>query len=144
MPAAACRIRSRLGRRGTPLLIIGTGQMAWGIGFMAAPNTNPVGLELLTDHAPLHCWAVLWMLFGAITAGSAFLKIGRDRWGFIAALVPPGVWAVAYLSSAAVGVYPRGLYVFIWYMTQHIGMTIWAASVPEYEAAPAPSRKRIE
>lgn len=131
MRAAFRGIRRRVGRRGTPLLILGVGKIAWGASFIVTPTPGQ-GLELLTDRAPLHCWAWLWIVAGVVTAGSAFLRLGRDWAGFAAATTPPLIWAVAYAEAAATGVYTRGVWIFIWYMTSHVGMIMWASSVPEH------------
>lgn len=88
MHAAARCARARLGRRGIALLILGVGLASWGLGYIAAPTTSTRGLELLLLVGPIHCWALLWVAAGAVTFSSAFLRIGRDRWGFVAACVP--------------------------------------------------------
>jgi hypothetical protein len=138
--AAARRLTRALGRRGVALLILGAGKVCFGIGVFAAPQPDPRGLSLLTDYAPLHCWAWVWVLCGAITFASAFLRIGRDRWGFVAALLPPALWGVAYAVGAANGEYVRGWYVFGWYATSHVGLIVWAAAVPEH-SVPHPRRR---
>ena len=142
MLAAARWLRLHLGRRGQILLILGIGKICWGIGFIVTPQQDPAGLELLTDRCSLASWAWLWIAAGAVTAGSAFLQIGRDRWGFLAALVPPSVWAIAYGYAVLTGDYARGGFVAVWYLTSHVGVICWAATVPEYSVPPAPRRAR--
>jgi hypothetical protein len=129
---AVRRLHKALGRRGTFLLILGVGKTCWGIGFIAVPQPHPQGLELLTDHAPLHCWAWLWILAGLITIFCAFLRVGRDGVGFAVALIPPAVWATAYLTAVIDGTFPRGGFVAIWYLASHVGVILWAATVPEH------------
>ncbi|MCF3101413.1 hypothetical protein IPZ58_07445 [Streptomyces roseoverticillatus] len=136
MGAAARRLRKQLGRRGTFLLIIGVGKVCWGAGFILTPQPTPQGLDLLTDLAPLHCWAWVWVLAGVITASSAFVKVGRDWAGFVAALVPPGLWTIAYTAAVVQGDFARGGFVALWYLTSHIGVILWASTVPEYELPP--------
>lgn len=142
MRAAARRLRARLGRRGQILLILGTGKICWGIGFIATPQQNTDGLDLLTDRCSLASWAWLWIIAGAVTAASAFLRIGRDGLGFLAAIIPPSVWATAYLSAVLTGEYERGGFVAAWYLTSHVGVIMWAATVPEYSVPPSPRRVR--
>ncbi|MFD3740450.1 hypothetical protein [Streptomyces sp. NPDC058629] len=142
MRQAARRLRKRLGRRGQFLLILGIGKVWWGIGFIITPQQDPAGLQLLTDRCSLATWAWLWITAGVITAGSAFLQIGRDRWGFFAAIVPPSVWALAYLSAALTGEYARGGTVALWYLTSHVGVIMWAATVPEHSVPPLPRQPR--
>jgi hypothetical protein len=77
---AARRCRKALGRRGTFLLILGTGKTCWGASFLVDPPSG-VGLELLTRWGSLQQWAWLWILAGLITTVSAFLRVGRDGWG---------------------------------------------------------------
>jgi hypothetical protein len=135
----ACRaarwLSGHLGRRGKFLLIIGVGKTCWGVSFLVAPP-SPVGLELLTSVCSLRHWAWLWITAGLITGFSAFLRIGRDRWGFYAALAPPSVWALAYMAAVVSGNYSRGAYVAIWYLTSHVGVILWASTVPEHSVPP--------
>jgi hypothetical protein len=138
---AAQRLYKALGRRGSFLAILGTGKTCWGISFLVDPPSDQ-GLRLLTSICSLRHWSWLWITAGLITFGSAFLKIGRDRWGFYAALVPPSVWAIAYASAVISGYYSRGAYVAIWYLTSHVGVIMWASGVPEYSVPPAPQRAR--
>lgn len=142
MCAAARRLKARLGRRGIFLLILGVGKTCWGLSFLFDPP-SPHGLELLTHWCSLRHWAWLWILCGLVTTGSAFLRVGRDGLGFLAALPPPTVWAVAYASAVLNGDYSRGAYVAIWYLTSHVGVILWAATVPEYSVPhlPRPARK---
>jgi hypothetical protein len=131
-----------LGRRGAFLLILGVGKTCWGISFLVDPPTDH-GLTLLTDVCSLRHWAWLWILAGLITTVSAFLRVGRDWFGFAAALVPPTVWAIAYTAAVVSGDYSRGAYVAIWYLTSHCGVILWAATVPEYSVprVPRPARR---
>lgn len=133
MRAAARRLRKRLGRRGAALVLLGTGKICYGLGYLLTPDPDPRGLELLTRYGDIRYWAMLWVICGTVTFGSAWLHIGRDRFGFIAALIPPFVWGLAFLWASVSGDFPRGLAIFGWYATSHIGIILWAASVPEYE-----------
>ncbi|MFE0039453.1 hypothetical protein [Streptomyces sp. NPDC059015] len=130
-----------LGRRGQFLLILGIGKTCWGLSFLVDPP-NATGLQLLTRMCDIRQWAWLWIVAGLVTLGSAFLRVGRDWFGFVAALIPPSVWAIAYLAAVLSGEYSRGLWVAIWYLTSHVGVIMWAATVPEYSVPPAPRRAR--
>ncbi|MFE4915790.1 hypothetical protein ACFRCX_30260 [Streptomyces sp. NPDC056652] len=141
MCRAARWLHRTLGRRGVFLLILGVGKTCWGISFLVNPP-NPDGLQLLTALCSLKHWSWLWIISGMVTGGSAFLRIGRDRYGFVAALLPPIVWAVAYLAAAISGEYSRGAFVAIWYLTSHVGVILWAATVPEHSLPPSPQRAR--
>lgn len=142
MPCRAARwLHRKLGRRGIFLLIAGIGKTCWGVSFLITPP-NTEGLRLLTQLCSIRHWSWLWIVAGVVTFVSAWLRIGRDRWGFIAALIPPTVWATAYTSAALSGEYSRGGYVAIWYLTSHVGVILWAATVPEHSVPPAPRRVR--
>jgi hypothetical protein len=132
MRAAVRRLREHLGRRGIALLLLGTGKVCYGLGFILTSDPQPPGLEALTRWADIRCWASIWVACGLVTFGSAWLRIGRDGLGFKAALVPPFVWGAAFLWGAVIGEFPRGLTTFGWYATSHIGMILWASAVPEY------------
>ena len=105
---------------------------------------QPLGLGLLTQFCELQHWAWLWIVCGLITLCSAFLRIGRDRFGFIAAIIPPSVWAVAYLAAVLAGDYSRAVWVAVWYLTSHVGVIMWAATVPEFSVPPARRGRREE
>ncbi|MFD9248539.1 hypothetical protein [Streptomyces bottropensis] len=138
---AARWLGTRLGRRGVFLLILGVGKTCWGISFLVDPPPAQ-GLELLTQLCGLWHWAWLWIVCGLITGTSAFLRIGRDWAGFLAALIPPTVWATAYMSAVINGEYSRGAWVAIWYLTSHVGVIMWAATVPEHSVPHAPRAAR--
>lgn len=141
MPCRAARwLHRRLGRRGIFLLILGIGKTCWGLSFLVDPP-SPEGLRLLTAVCSLRHWSWLWIIAGLITGGSAFLRVGRDWAGFVAALVPPTVWAAAYMAAVVSGQYSRGGWVAVWYLTSHVGVIMWAATVPEY-SVPPPWRAR--
>ena len=139
---AARRLYKALGRRGVFLGILGVGKTCWGVSFLVNPPHDQ-GLQLLTDLCSLRHWSWLWIVCGLITFASAFLPIGRDKLGFGAALIPPTVWAIAYTAAVVSGQYSRGLWVAIWYLTSHVGVILWAATVPEYSVprAPRPARR---
>ena len=138
---AARRLHQALGRRGIFLLIIGVGKTCWGVSFLVDPPPT-MGLELLTNVCSIRHWAWLWIAAGIITGGSAFLRVGRDLYGFMAALIPPTVWATAYTVAVVSGDYSRGLYVAIWYLTSHVGVILWAATVPEHSVPHVPRSAR--
>lgn len=137
------RLREHLGRRGIFLLILGIGKTCWGVSFLVDPPSTE-GLQLLTQLCSLRHWSWLWIAAGLITTVSAFLRVGRDRFGFIAALVPPSVWAIAYLAAVMSGEYSRGAWVAAWYLTSHVGVIMWAATVPEHSVPKAPRGRRAE
>jgi hypothetical protein len=114
------------GRRGSFLVFMGVGKVCWGVGLIVEPPAID-GLRLLTQFAPLHCWALVWIAAGSTAFASAWLRFGRDRWGFVAASVPPALWAFAYGWAGLVDGYARGLWIFGWYITSHCGV-IWCAS----------------
>ncbi|MFG3127320.1 hypothetical protein ACGFZU_06420 [Streptomyces tendae] len=138
---AARRLRKKLGRRGAFLVIIGIGKTCYGLSFLVTPPGNH-GLQLLTRVCDLRHWSWLWIICGIVTFASAFLRIGRDGLGFMAALIPPTVWAIAYTVAVITGDYSRGGFVAIWYLTSHVGVICWAATVPEYSVPPAPRPRR--
>lgn len=139
MRGALRRLNAHLGRRGVVLVLLGTGKICFGVGVIATPPSTR-GLELLLHYAPMCAWALLWIVAGTVVFASAWLRIGRDWVGFTAACAPPLVWAVSYGTAAADGTFPRGAFVFGWYLTSHIGVILWASTVPEY-SIPHPGSK---
>jgi hypothetical protein len=136
MPRRALRYFSgHLGNRGPFLIFMGIGKVCFGASFIVEPPPL-AGLGLLTRFAPLHCWAWVWIVCGTATFCCAWLKFGRDGWGFVAASIPPAFWAFAYGWAGILGDYPRGLWLFVWYITSHCGV-IWCASrVPPDTGSP--------
>lgn len=132
MSTAIRRLHKRLGRRGTALVLLGLGKVCFGLGYALDPGPRPVGLELLNRHGGIQCWSSVWIACGIITFLCAWLRIGRDWLGFFSALVPPFLWGSAFLWGAVSGEYPRGFALAAWYAISHIGIILWAASVPEY------------
>jgi hypothetical protein len=124
-----------LGTRGPFLVFMGIGKVCFGASFIVEPPPL-AGLGLLTRFAPLHCWAWVWIVCGTATFCSAWLRFGWDGWGFVAASVPPTFWAFAYGWAGLADGYPRGLWLFVWYITSHCGV-IWCASrVPPDTGSP--------
>lgn len=124
-----------LGNRGPFLIFMGIGKVCFGASFIVEPPTS-AGLGLLLRFAPLHCWAWVWIVSGTATFCCAWLRFGRDGWGFVAASIPPALWAFAYGWAGILGDYPRGLWLFVWYITSHCGV-IWCASrVPPDTGSP--------
>ncbi|MFJ1964910.1 hypothetical protein [Streptomyces massasporeus] len=121
------RFTKHLGRRGPFLIFMGIGKVCLGASFIVDPPTTTGGLELLLHFAPLHCWAWVWIICGTATFCCAWLRFGRDGWGFVAASIPPAGWAFAYAWAGLMGDYTRGLWLFVWYITSHCGV-IWCAS----------------
>ncbi|MEV6400932.1 hypothetical protein AB0M39_40175 [Streptomyces sp. NPDC051907] len=124
--------RQRLGRRGVPLLLVGVGQVCWGIGFIAVPVTDQRGLVALLAVMPLSAWAWVWVAAGLIACASAFLPEGRDRWGYVAAVMPPLTWSLGYFWTAVQTEYLRAVFVALWYLLTHTFLILWASSVAEY------------
>lgn len=141
MRGRAAQVRAMLGRRGVFLLLLGIGKTCWGAGFLVDPPA-PEGLRLLTQVCDIRHWAWLWIGCGLVTLGSAFLRVGRDWFGFVAALIPPTVWAIAYTAAVVSGQYSRGAYVAIWYLTSHVGVILWASRVPEHSVPHLPRAAR--
>jgi hypothetical protein len=141
MRAAVRRLREHLGRRGIALVLLGAGKVCYGLGFIFTSGPNPPGLEALTRWADIRWWAFIWVACGVVTFGCAWLRVGRDGLGFIAAMIPPFVWGAGFLWGAVIGEFMRGLPTFGWYATSHIGMILWASGVPEHSVPhPAPRR----
>jgi len=142
MRAAALRLREKLGRRGTALAILGLAKISFGLGYALQPGPSPMGLQLLTRFADIQCWSAVWLICGTVTFGCAWLRIGRDWLGFVSALIPPFVWGFAFLWGGIVGDYPRGLTLAAWYAIGHVGLILWAATVPEYSVPYVPRKAR--
>ena len=133
MPTAIRRIYKMLGRRGIALTLLGLAKVSFGLGYALDPGSpTSAGLGLLARHGGTQCWSWIWIICGTVTFGCAWLRVGRDWLGFYTALIPPLVWGGANLWSAVSGDFPRGFAIAAWYAIGHVGIILWAASVPEY------------
>lgn len=109
LPAAARRLRARLGRRGSILCLKGTITLLYGYGQLIQPIPDKRGLRLLLHAMPLHAWAILWMVAGVVALICALLGEGRDWPGFTAVWLISVPWALTYLVSWwPLGDNPRG------------------------------------
>lgn len=135
-------VRRRLGRRGVPLVLLGAGKVGWGVGFVASPSPDPRALAGVTAVMPLSGWALVWVGAGTVAIVSAFLPEGRDRWGFVAAVIPPGAWALGHLYTAVTDGYLRALFIGLWYLLSHALLILWAAGVAEYSLPRSKCRSR--
>jgi hypothetical protein len=133
---AAARARQRLGRRGWFLADVGVAKICLGISFVTAPPVSGEGRETLTRIAPLWSWSLVWIVAGVIAFVAAWLPVGRDRVGFVVALLPPSLWVMALLWATFSAGYGRGVWVAGWLLAGHIRVILWAAGVPEHSVPP--------
>lgn len=125
-------VRKRLGRRGVPLVALGAGHIWWGVGWVATQPPDGRGLSGLLRVMPLEGWAAVWVTAGVVALVCSVQPVGRDKWGYIAAVIPPGAWALGYFYAAVAEQYLRGLFVGLWYLLSQTLLILWAASVAEY------------
>ncbi|MEV0526649.1 hypothetical protein AB0I66_24715 [Streptomyces sp. NPDC050439] len=142
MCRAARRLRTRLGRRGIALALLGSAKVCFGLGYALQPDPSPLGLGLLTRFADIRCWSSVWIICGLVTFTCAWLRVGRDGLGFFAALVPPFVWGAAFLWGGLTGEYLRGLTVAAWYGIGHVGLILFLATLPEHSVPHTARRER--
>lgn len=125
-------VRQRLGRRGVPLLLLGIGHVSWGAGFITAPGADQRGMTGPVAVVPLEWRAWVWVVCGAVAVVSAFVPEGRDRWGYIAAVMPPLAFAFGYAWTALDTGHLRAVFLSLWYLLTQALLILWAASVAEY------------
>ncbi|MFF9265801.1 hypothetical protein [Streptomyces longwoodensis] len=125
-------LRRRIGRRGVPLLLLGTGKIAWGIGFVAAPTGDRRGLVALMAVMPMWAWSAVWVAGGLVALWAAFQPVGRDRAGYVVAVGPPLVWGLGYMYAAFTEHYLRAFFIGVWYLLPHVLLILWASSVAEF------------
>lgn len=102
------RLARKLGRRGAILLCYGTVWALYGYGQLISPQADQSGLTLLLQKIPLEVWAWLWIAAGLVAIVAAWLPQGRDAPGFVAIVLIVLPWMLAYLTSWALGYFPRG------------------------------------
>jgi hypothetical protein len=99
----------RIGRRGAFLALFGCAYIMIGFSYTSDRPTTAVyqSLRVAIKVMPLWCYGVLWMLGGlfAIVVG---LSPKRDGYGFVAAIVLPTLWTLAYFVGWFNGDSARG------------------------------------
>lgn len=109
MFAVAARIRRRLGRRGSILLLKGIMASLVGLGLRLQPVPDRRGLRLLLHVMPEHGWGIVWMACGAVALICAWVGQDHDWPGFLAVWLISVPWSLTYLASWwPLGDNPRG------------------------------------
>lgn len=101
---------NRLGRRGTLLMIYGTGYAMYGVAqFVAAPATRFGDIGPLTALINSHAIGLMWIA-GGLTGLAVAARPRReyDGIGFIAVLIPLLAWVGLYAISWVVGLVTGG------------------------------------
>lgn len=92
MPQWIVQPPARLGRRGAVMFVLGLLWVSTGLSTLAFYEA-PAGYVLLAKFPTPIAWA--WVVTGAIAMIFAFRPQGKDKWGFVALYVPPGMRFIA-------------------------------------------------
>ncbi|MDT0307354.1 hypothetical protein RM780_10310 [Streptomyces sp. DSM 44917] len=122
-------------------MILGAFEGAWGVSYLVEPPAAAGGTGVLADYGGVGAWAWLWVAGAVVACGAAFVRIGRDGAGFVAALVPPAVWSLVYAAAAVSGDHPRGGAAVVLYAAWS-AIVMWAATVPEFSMPKGPKAPR--
>lgn len=91
--AVWCALLARIGRRGAKLITWGVTWVVFGYAVLTLPGVV-TGYGVL-DRIPPHIIGACWIACGFIGIGHCLVrKPGRDRYGFMALILPAFVWAV--------------------------------------------------
>lgn len=108
--ARPTRLRHRIGRRGSALLVFAFVDLI--IGWSLIDPTGQAQARALASYrgmmavCPLPVWGGLWILVGLVCAVSAFAR--RDAAGYFAAIGIKVVWAGCFAASWLIWEAPRG------------------------------------
>lgn len=92
--------RRRLGRRGTFLLLFSGIYVAAGVGTLVADANRFDLLPVIGPALDTPWWGLMWLAAAVVAAVVALARPRRgDGAGFVALLVPPGLWSLFYLAS---------------------------------------------
>lgn len=95
-------LAARMGRRGQFLALIGFGFGVYGVSMLIEPaRPTPPGVFFIQSILPVWLRAGIWMVCAAVGIAYGIFKPRRDRWGFVALLIPPLSWALFMLLSWA-------------------------------------------
>lgn len=123
-------ILSRVGRRGSILIILAIVDVAYGYSLIG-PSSDALGTAAITwrqHFAPLWVWGGVWLAVAAILIVSAFLR--NDAIGYLAAIVLKIGWSLTTLLSWLFGGVERGwLSAIVWMV---VAAMVWViAGWPE-------------
>ncbi|MET9470155.1 hypothetical protein ABZY44_36260 [Streptomyces sp. NPDC006544] len=95
-----------LGWRGLALAGVGACWIWYGVGLVV--TARPGVVAAAAPVIRLMCvqgWGGVWIACGLAGVLTAALRPGRDLVGFAGMFLPPAVWGLAFLGSAATGAY---------------------------------------
>ncbi|MGI5201617.1 hypothetical protein ACQEU6_08555 [Spirillospora sp. CA-108201] len=124
----------RLGRRGAFLGLHGVAWIFYGVGILVDPAFGVKrGLGWTEEVVPFTWLAGLWIGCGlAALIYAPLRRPGRDGQGFALVMIPPALWAVAYLLG--IGTYTRGGFnAVVWIAVA--GTVVIVAGLPEPPSA---------
>lgn len=101
--------------RGLALFSTGIAWISYGITVSTSPRYGTVrGITVLLDLMPIKAWGALWMVCGVLCLTFCLRPNGRDLLGFLGAVIPATLWAVAYALGGFTGT----------------GYNVWASVAP--------------
>lgn len=112
----------RYGYRGRALTLVGLVWILVGLTVLREPERVP----LVSEWLPLWLRVALWTGAGLVALLTSWWPPGRDRWGFMALVVPAAIRALAYAWSWTLGLVSDGE---LGDSADWIGATGWVAIV---------------
>jgi len=114
-----------LGHRGRGQLLLAAAWLFIGIDSIADPTVTPTRY-LFHESLPPILRAGMWIATGLVATVTAWWAPGKDKWGFVALVIPPAVRFFSYGMAWILGALPLGS---IGYVNGWIGAAVWAAVV---------------
>jgi hypothetical protein len=98
------------GRRGAFLLSFGVIYVAIGLNYIIVDPGSAVraAMAWMPAWSTIQVCGLAWCAAGLVAMVSAFARMPRDRFGFIALAAWSTAWAIAWAIAAALGYAPRG------------------------------------
>lgn len=93
-------IRS-FGRRGVFLMMFGFVYLLIGVTSLALPAQRFASIPVIGPILDHQLWGLMWVVGGlvAVANGALRFRARADAAGFVALLIPPGVWSIFYATS---------------------------------------------
>jgi len=89
------------GRRGVFLMMFGLVYVAIGVSYLSLRSQRFTAIPVIGPILDDPAWGLMWIVGGLVATVNGALRIRSraDAPGFVALLIPPGVWSIFYATS---------------------------------------------
>ena len=114
--------RLHLEERGRALLMLAVVWVMIGLAVMFRPDPD-IAHRLPIEYAPHWIRAAIWWIPAGIAVVTAWWPVGKDKWGYVALVIPVAFRGISYTIAFALGVLTGNAYGWSGYLLETI---VWA------------------